>query len=178
MLKKRIIPTLLIEKQSLIKTINFKKKTYIGDPLNAIKIFNEKFVDELIILDIHQNQLNNEIDYNFLEDLFGQCFSPVTYGGGITTIKEADKILKLGAEKIYAIDNDDETVGNFKYNQKINNTSIELNIMDCFDIVDFNYDVLLANINKTVLIRLIPKITSKDNLMIISGILSKDYYDI
>ena len=100
MLRKRIIPTLLIEKQSLIKTINFKKKTYIGDPLNAIKIFNEKFVDELIILDINQNKNQHDIDYDFLKDLFSECFVPVTYGGGVNDLHQADKILKLGAEKI------------------------------------------------------------------------------
>ena len=100
MLRKRIIPTLLIEKQSLIKTINFKKKTYIGDPLNAIKIFNEKFVDELIILDINQNKNQHDIDYDFLKDLFSECFVPVTYGGGVNDLRQADKILKLGAEKI------------------------------------------------------------------------------
>ena len=100
MLRKRIIPTLLLEQQSLIKTINFKEKTYVGDPLNAIKIFNEKFVDELIILDINQNKKKNEIDYNFLKDLFSECFVPVTYGGGINNVRQADKLLNLGVEKI------------------------------------------------------------------------------
>tara|TARA_B100001121_G_C18579046_1_gene568754 strand:- start:184 stop:936 length:753 start_codon:yes stop_codon:yes gene_type:complete len=100
MLNKRIIPVLLLEDKSLIKTINFKNKIYIGDPLNTLKIFNEKFVDELIILDIKQNKLQSDLDFNFLGDLFSECFSPVTYGGGITNTHEADKILKLGAEKI------------------------------------------------------------------------------
>ena len=99
MLRKRIIPTLLLEQQSLIKTINFKEKTYVGDPLNAIKIFNEKFVDELIILDINQNKKKNEIDYNFLKDLFSECFVPVTYGGGINNVRQADKLLNLGVEE-------------------------------------------------------------------------------
>ena len=100
MLKKRIIPTLLIDKKNLIKTIKFKERQYIGDPLNAIRIFNEKFVDELIILDIGQNHSKNEIDFEFLKDLFSECFVPVTYGGGITSLDQADKILKIGAEKI------------------------------------------------------------------------------
>ncbi len=100
MLRKRIIPTLLLENKKLVKTIKFKERKYIGDPLNAVKIFNEKFVDELIILDIKQNKSNNEIDYEFLKDLFSECFVPVTYGGGITKLSDADKIFKLGVEKI------------------------------------------------------------------------------
>ena len=100
MLKKRIIPTLLIEDKNLVKTIQFKDRRYVGDPLNAIKIFNEKFVDELIILDINQNKSNHPMDYQFLQDLFSECFVPVTYGGGISTLEEADKIFKLGVEKI------------------------------------------------------------------------------
>ena len=100
MLRKRIIPTLLIEEQSLVKSINFKNRTYVGDPLNAIKIFNEKFVDELIILDIDCNKSNYEIQYDFLKNLFSECFVPVTYGGGIENIKQAEKIFKMGAEKI------------------------------------------------------------------------------
>tara|TARA_B100001250_G_C19670138_1_gene731117 strand:+ start:49 stop:801 length:753 start_codon:yes stop_codon:yes gene_type:complete len=100
MLRKRIIPTLLLENKKLVKTVKFKERKYIGDPLNAVKIFNEKFVDELIILDIKKNKSNNEIDYEFLKDLFSECFVPVTYGGGISSLNEADKIFKLGIEKI------------------------------------------------------------------------------
>ena len=78
MLKKRIIPTLLIEDQNLIKTIKFNNKQYIGDPLNAIRIFNEKFVDDLIIFDIGQKKSKNDIIFEFLKDLFSECFVPVT----------------------------------------------------------------------------------------------------
>jgi cyclase len=100
MLKKRIIPTLLLNNKQLVKTIKFSNLRYIGDPLNAIKIFNEKFVDELIILDISKQISKNFINYNFLKDLFSECFVPVTYGGGVSTLKEADRIFKLGVEKI------------------------------------------------------------------------------
>ena len=101
MLKKRIIPVLLIENQNLVKTINFRNKKYVGDPLNAIKIFNEKFVDELIILDINKNKIDNKIDYQFLKDLFSECFVPVTYGGGISKLIDADKILKLEQKNLF-----------------------------------------------------------------------------
>ena len=100
MLKKRIIPTLLLDNKQLVKTIKFSNPKYVGDPLNAIKIFNEKFVDELIILDISKKNKSNSIDYNFLKDLFSECFVPVTYGGGISSLKDADAIFKLGVEKI------------------------------------------------------------------------------
>lgn len=100
MLKKRIIPSLLVDDRRLVKTFKFKEKQYIGDPLNAIKIFNEKFVDELIILDISKNVTKNGIDYEFYRDLFSECFVPVTYGGGINSLNDADKIFKLGVEKV------------------------------------------------------------------------------
>lgn len=100
MLKKRIIPSLLIENRKLVKTKNFQNARYVGDPLNAIKIFNEKFVDELIILDITKNNNNGSIDYDYLKIIFGECFVPVTYGGGISNLNQADMIFKLGVEKI------------------------------------------------------------------------------
>ncbi len=99
MLKKRIIPTLLLDNRQLVKTIKFSNPKYVGDPLNAIKIFNEKFVDELIILDINKKK-NGLIDYTFLKDLFSECFVPVTYGGGILSLRDADAIFRLGVEKI------------------------------------------------------------------------------
>lgn len=100
MIKKRIIPSLLIDNRRLVKTIKFKEKKYVGDPLNAIKIFNEKFVDELIILNISKNVNKIGIDYEFYRDLFSECFVPVTYGGGILSLNDADKIFKLGVEKV------------------------------------------------------------------------------
>lgn len=100
MLKKRIIPSLLVDERRLVKTLKFKEKQYIGDPLNAIKIFNEKFVDELLILDISKNIIKDGIDYEFYRDLFSECFVPVTYGGGINSLNDADKIFKLGVEKV------------------------------------------------------------------------------
>ena len=83
MLKKRIIPLLQLDQKKLVKTCKFTDPKYIGDPLNAIKIFNDKFVDELIIVDISQNKTNRDLDFDFLKNLFSECFVPVTYGGGI-----------------------------------------------------------------------------------------------
>ena len=100
MLKNRVIPILLIQNKGLIKTIKFKNPSYVGDPINAIKIFNEKEVDELIVLDIDASKKNQEPDYELIEEFASECFMPLTYGGGVNTIEQAKKIFSLGIEKI------------------------------------------------------------------------------
>ena len=100
MLEKRVIPCLLLHKGGLYKTEKFKKPTYIGDPINAIKIFNEKEVDELMFLDIDVSVENKEPNYKMIEDVASECFMPLCYGGGITTIDQMKKIYTLGVEKI------------------------------------------------------------------------------
>ncbi len=95
---KRVIPSLLIADRRLVKGTGFKNYKYIGDPLNAIKIFNTKEVDEIIILDI--NASKKEIDYDFLEEMAGESFVPLTYGGGIKSIEDARKVFSAGIEKI------------------------------------------------------------------------------
>ena len=100
MLKHRVIPTLLIQNGDLIKTCKFKNPRYIGDPVNAIKIFNEKEVDEIIVLDITKSKEKLEPDYELIEEFAGECFMPLTYGGGIKTLEQAGRIFRLGVEKI------------------------------------------------------------------------------
>ncbi|MEC8420791.1 MAG: AglZ/HisF2 family acetamidino modification protein [Verrucomicrobiota bacterium] len=100
MLKHRVIPTLLIQNGDLIKTSKFKNAEYIGDPVNAIKIFNEKEVDELIVLDVSKSKEKLEPDYDLIEEFAGECFMPLTYGGGIKTLEQAGRIFRLGVEKI------------------------------------------------------------------------------
>ena len=97
---RRIIPTLLIKGGGLVKTIKFNKPVYIGDPVNAVKIFNEKEVDELIILGIDCTPLNQQPDYSFIQEIVGEAFMPICYGGGIKNIEEINKILYSGAEKV------------------------------------------------------------------------------
>ncbi len=99
MLSKRVIPVLLIQDNNLVKTIGFKSPIYIGDPINTIKIFNEKEVDELVILDITASR-RKSINYDLLSRINKEAFMPVAYGGGITTLDEAQKIFALGYEKI------------------------------------------------------------------------------
>ena len=100
MLRPRIIPSLLIKDKGLVKTLNFKSSKYVGDPINAVKIFNEKEVDELAIFDIDATVNNNEPDYLLIEKLANQSRMPLCYGGGVKTIEQAQRIFGLGIEKI------------------------------------------------------------------------------
>jgi cyclase len=100
MLQTRIIPILLLHKGGLYKTKKFKKPVYIGDPINTIKIFNDKEVDELIILDIDASRNNQEPDYKIIKDIASECFMPICYGGGISSINQIKNIFSIGVEKI------------------------------------------------------------------------------
>lgn len=96
----RIIPTLLIDDRDLIKTIKFDKRTYLGDPVNAVKIFNRKGIDELSILDIGASRYNREPDFEILKDIASEAFMPLSYGGGIKTIDQIHELLAIGYEKV------------------------------------------------------------------------------
>jgi len=100
MLYPRIIPCLLVHKRGLYKTVRFKDHKYVGDPINAVKIFNEKEVDELIVLDIDATTHGSEPDYRMIENLAVECRMPLCYGGGIKTRAQAERIFGLGVEKI------------------------------------------------------------------------------
>jgi len=100
MFMSRIIPVLLLRDKGLIQTVKFKEDKYIGDPVNAVKIFNEKKVDEIIILDIDVTTRSQDPDYRLIENIAAQCRSPLSYGGGIKSVETAKKILSLGVEKV------------------------------------------------------------------------------
>lgn len=100
MLRSRIIPCLLVHKKGLVKTVQFKDPKYVGDPINAVKIFNEKEVDELIVLDIDATAAGRGPDFDLIKNLAIECRMPFCYGGGVTTVEEAKEIIKLGAEKV------------------------------------------------------------------------------
>ncbi|MGE5355537.1 MAG: AglZ/HisF2 family acetamidino modification protein [Deltaproteobacteria bacterium] len=100
MLHPRIIPCLLVQNKGLVKTTTFKDPKYVGDPINAVKIFNEKEVDELVVLDIDATVKNLEPNYTMIENLAFECRMPLCYGGGIKNIDQALKIFSLGVEKI------------------------------------------------------------------------------
>lgn len=96
----RVIPILGISENKLVKTINYKNPKYIGDPLNAIKIFNDKEVDEISVIDITATAKKKAPNYQLIEDLAGECFMPLSYGGGIQCVDQAKKIFDVGVEKI------------------------------------------------------------------------------
>ncbi|MDD5431472.1 MAG: AglZ/HisF2 family acetamidino modification protein [Candidatus Omnitrophica bacterium] len=96
----RVIPCLLIKNRSLVKTEKFKNAVYIGDPINAVKIFNEKEVDELVFLDISASIEKRGIDFGLIEDIASECFMPFSYGGGIKSIEDIKRLINLGVEKI------------------------------------------------------------------------------
>lgn len=100
MLYPRIIPCLLVHNKGLVKTTKFKDPKYVGDPINAVKIFNEKEVDELIVVDIDASRHGKEPDYKMIENLATECRMPLCYGGGIKTLEQAQHIFSLGVEKI------------------------------------------------------------------------------
>jgi cyclase len=100
MLRPRIIPCLLIRNKGLVKTEKFKEGKYVGDPLNAVKIFNEKEVDELIVLDIDASVERREPDFDLIRMLAMESRMPLCYGGGVRTIEQVKKIISLGIEKV------------------------------------------------------------------------------
>lgn len=96
----RIIPVLLYDDRDLVKTINFKERTYLGDPVNAVKIFNRKGIDELSVLDIGASQNHREPDFELLKDIASEAFMPLSCGGGITNINQVHELLAIGYEKV------------------------------------------------------------------------------
>lgn len=100
MLRARIIPCLLVQNKGLVKTTRFTDPKYVGDPVNAVRIFNEKEVDEIIVLDIDASVKRGEPDYQMIQNLAAECRMPLCYGGGVRTLEQAVRIIKLGVEKV------------------------------------------------------------------------------
>lgn len=96
----RIIPVLLINDRDMVKTVQFGRQTYLGDPVNAVKIFNRKGIDELAILDISVTKRGIGPDFELLEDIASQAFMPLSYGGGITSVEQVKRLLAIGYEKV------------------------------------------------------------------------------
>ena len=96
----RIIPVLLLEKGGLYKTVKFKNPNYVGDPINAVKIFNEKEADELLLLDFRASADKRKIDFNKITEIASEAFMPMAYGGGVTKLDEAKRVFDCGYEKI------------------------------------------------------------------------------
>jgi len=102
MLRPRIIPCLLVHKGGLVKTVGFDKPKYVGDPLNAVRIFNEKEVDELMVVDIDATRQQRDPDYTLIAKLAAECRMPLAYGGGVHTVEQFERLISLGVEKVAA----------------------------------------------------------------------------
>lgn len=100
MLKHRVIPCLLLSNAGLVKTTKFGNAKYIGDPINAIRVFNDKEVDELMVLDINASKDRKGPNFELIEQFAGECFMPLCYGGGIRTVEQAHQLFALGVEKV------------------------------------------------------------------------------
>lgn len=100
MYRARVIPCLLLSGEKLVKTIRFKQPTYVGDPINAVKIFNDREVDELAVLDITATRRRHDPPFEHLRAIAGECFMPLSYGGGIRTIEQARRLFSIGIEKV------------------------------------------------------------------------------
>lgn len=100
MLPPRVIPCLLLQGRRLVKTHRFRDPVYLGDPCNTVRIFNEKEVDELTLLDIEASKVGRGPDFKFIEEIASEAFMPIAYGGGIRTVEEIRRLMSLGVEKV------------------------------------------------------------------------------
>lgn len=100
MFRARVIPCLLLRGNRLIKTRKFKDETYIGDPVNAVRIFSEKQADELVLLDVDASREGRDPDYQLISEIAGECFMPIAYGGGIRGLDQVRRVIRCGVEKV------------------------------------------------------------------------------
>jgi cyclase len=96
----RIIPVLLLSESGVVKTVRFQSPKYVGDPINALRVFNEKEVDEIVVLDIGATRAGRGPDFERIADLAGECFMPLGYGGGVRNADDADRLFAAGIEKV------------------------------------------------------------------------------
>jgi len=100
MIQPRVIPCLLLQNRGLVKTVKFRDPKYLGDPINIVRIFNDKQVDELIFLDISATRENRSPQFDVLENIASECFMPLGYGGGIRSMDDVRSLLSVGIEKV------------------------------------------------------------------------------
>lgn len=157
MLRARIIPCLLVHNKGLVKTVNFKEPKYVGDPINAVKIFNEKEVDELIVLDIDATVENRTPNFELIKNLAFECRMPFCYGGGITSVEQAKKIIELGAEKIAISSsaiNDPALIKNIGLEVGIQSVVVVIDVRKKGILFGGGYDIYIKNGKEKVKIKL------------------------
>lgn len=181
MLKKRIIPCLTIDNNKLIhvKKFDLKSQRYIGDPINALRIYNDYEVDELIILDITCSKNSRNINFNFLEKVAAEAFFPLSYGGGINNADDAEKIINIGFEKIVLnsiVHRNIEIVRECKKNIGAQSITISIDIklinskffiFDHItqDVLDINIEKLIENLNEIGIGEIILTFVNNDGTM-------------
>ena len=126
----RVIPILLLHNKGLVKTQQFKRPVYLGDPINAVKIFNDKEVDELVLLDVDASKEKREPKYDWLKDIVSESFMPLGYGGGINHIDQAKKLFDIGIEKIIL----NTQADNYYFIEQLANRYGSQSIVACIDI--------------------------------------------
>lgn len=149
----RIIPVLLISNGGLYKTVRFKDPKYIGDPVNAVKVFNEKCVDEIIILDYKATLENRKPDFTMIENIASQCFMPLCYGGGIKSPDDIARIIQCGVEKIAM---NSEAAENYKLienSARIYGSSTVVLSMDVKKSRSGEYEVFIRSATKSTKLR-------------------------
>jgi cyclase len=157
MLRARIIPCLLVHNKGLVKTVNFKEPKYVGDPINAVKIFNEKEVDELIVLDIDATVENRAPNFELIKNLASECRMPFCYGGGITSVEQAKKIIELGAEKIAISSsaiNDPVLIKNIGLEVGVQSVVVVIDVRKKGILFGGGYDIYIKNGKEKVKIKL------------------------
>lgn len=100
MFRPRVMPCLLLHRGGLVKTRRFRQPVYLGDPINTARIFSDKEVDELVVLDIDASREGRPPDYELLAEIAGECFMPFSYGGGVATIEQVRRLIRCGIEKV------------------------------------------------------------------------------
>ena len=100
MIKPRVIPCLLLRGNGLVKTKKFKDAVYVGDPVNAVRIFSDKEADEILILDIDASREGREPNYELIAEMAGEAFMPMAYGGGVRSLHQIKRLIRLGVEKV------------------------------------------------------------------------------
>ena len=147
MLKSRIIPALLLNDKGIYKTVNFENPRYIGDPLNIIKIFNDKLVDEIIICDINREKANN-LDIEYLKDIFQSCRMPVCYAGNIKSLEQASQLYSIGVEKIGL---GDILIYDFNIISKISKTFGSQSVVSILNLVERNNKIYLYDYKNKII---------------------------
>jgi cyclase len=157
MLRARIIPCLLVHNKGLVKTVNFKNPKYVGDPINAVKIFNEKEVDELIVLDIDATVENRLPNFELIKNLASECRMPFCYGGGIKSVEQAKKIIELGAEKVAISSsaiNDPSLIKNIGLEVGVQSVVVVIDVRKKGVLFGGGYDIYIKNGKEKVKIKL------------------------